>query len=149
MRKHFRVPPFAKNAKDGAPILLVMPAKSKARATRPVIRDQYAQTQNHRAYLAGWRRPDEQRSGGRFPIRRLDRAVSLACRVTDSKRNVRQDLRFDVGPPNLRLAGEFLAESAEESDGGPPKCGDEVRRNSQTGESGMGSVRGHWIGSCG
>jgi hypothetical protein len=30
MRKHFRVPPFAKNAKDGAPILLVMPAKSKA-----------------------------------------------------------------------------------------------------------------------
>src|SRR6202162_1755135 len=34
MRKHFRVPPFAKNAKDGAPILLVMPAKSKAWATR-------------------------------------------------------------------------------------------------------------------
>jgi hypothetical protein len=34
MRKHFRVSPFAKNAKDGAPILLVMPAKSKAWATR-------------------------------------------------------------------------------------------------------------------
>ena len=33
MRKHFRVPPFAKNAKDEAPILLVMPAKSKAWAT--------------------------------------------------------------------------------------------------------------------
>jgi hypothetical protein len=34
MRMHFRVPPFAKNAKDGAPMLLVMPAKSKAWATR-------------------------------------------------------------------------------------------------------------------
>jgi hypothetical protein len=33
MRKHFRVPPFAKNAKDGPPILLVVPAKSKAWAT--------------------------------------------------------------------------------------------------------------------
>jgi hypothetical protein len=30
MCKHFRVPPFAKNAKDGAPILLVMPARSKS-----------------------------------------------------------------------------------------------------------------------
>jgi len=29
MRKHFRAPPFAKNAEGGAPILLVMPAKSK------------------------------------------------------------------------------------------------------------------------
>jgi len=38
MRKHFRVPPFAKNAKDGAPILLVMPAKSKAWATRHLPR---------------------------------------------------------------------------------------------------------------
>jgi len=35
MRKHFRVPPFAKNAKDGAPILSVMPAKSKAWANPP------------------------------------------------------------------------------------------------------------------
>ena len=34
MRKHFRVPPFAKNSKDEAPILLVMPAKSKGWATR-------------------------------------------------------------------------------------------------------------------
>jgi hypothetical protein len=29
MHKHFRIPPFAKNAKDGAPILLVMPANQK------------------------------------------------------------------------------------------------------------------------
>jgi hypothetical protein len=34
VRQYFRVPPFAKNAKDGAPILLVMPAKSKAWANR-------------------------------------------------------------------------------------------------------------------
>ena len=33
MRKHFPFPPFAKNATD-APILLVMPAQSKAWATR-------------------------------------------------------------------------------------------------------------------
>jgi hypothetical protein len=40
-RRHFRLPPlrqaqgrlFAKNAKDGAPIVLVMPARSKAWAT--------------------------------------------------------------------------------------------------------------------
>ena len=94
------------------------------------IGDQYAQTQNHRAYLARWRHPDDQRSGGRFSIRRLDRAVSLACRVTDSGRDVRQDLRPAVWPPNLRPAGEFLAESTEKSDGGPAECGDEVRRNS-------------------
>jgi hypothetical protein len=37
MRKHFRVPPFAKNAKDGAPILLVMPAKSKSLGHPPVV----------------------------------------------------------------------------------------------------------------
>ena len=30
MRKHLRAPPFAKNAKGVAPILLVMPAKSEA-----------------------------------------------------------------------------------------------------------------------
>ena len=36
MRKHFRVPPFAKNAKDRSPILSVMPVKSKAWATRPI-----------------------------------------------------------------------------------------------------------------
>jgi hypothetical protein len=35
MREHFRVPPFTKNAKDGAPTPLVMPAKSKTWATRP------------------------------------------------------------------------------------------------------------------
>src|SRR5260370_41928096 len=35
----------------------------------PAIGVQYAQTQNHRAYLARWRHPDDQRSGGRFPIR--------------------------------------------------------------------------------
>ena len=34
MREHFRVPPFTKNAKDGAPTPLVMPAKSKTWATR-------------------------------------------------------------------------------------------------------------------
>src|SRR5581483_3390537 len=82
------------------------------------IGDQNAQAQNHRAYLARWRRPDDQQSGGRFPIRRLDRAVSLPCRVTSSKRDVRQDLRPDGWPPNLRLAGEFLAEGAEKLDGG-------------------------------
>ena len=30
-----RLPPFAKNAKDSAPHVSVMPARSKARATRP------------------------------------------------------------------------------------------------------------------
>ena len=34
MREHFPVPPFTKNAKDGAPTPLVMPAKSKTWATR-------------------------------------------------------------------------------------------------------------------
>src|ERR1700722_8153356 len=89
-------------------------------ANRAFIGDQYAQTQNHRAHLARWRHPDEQQSGRRFPIRRLDRTVSLACRVTNSKRDVRQDLRLAAWPPNLRHTGEFLAESAEESDDGPP-----------------------------
>jgi len=36
LRRHSRLPPFAKCAKDGAPTLLVMPARSRARATRPV-----------------------------------------------------------------------------------------------------------------
>ena len=35
LRLHFRLPPFAKNAKDGAPILLLMTGRSKAWATRP------------------------------------------------------------------------------------------------------------------
>jgi hypothetical protein len=41
MREHFRVPPFTKNAKDGAPTPLVMPAKSKTWATRQLAREQY------------------------------------------------------------------------------------------------------------
>jgi hypothetical protein len=35
MRKHFRVPPFAKNAKDGAPIFVGDASEIKAWATRP------------------------------------------------------------------------------------------------------------------
>src|SRR4029077_11069215 len=35
LHKHSRVPPFAKNAKDGAPPVLLMPSRSKAWATRP------------------------------------------------------------------------------------------------------------------
>jgi len=34
LRLHFRLPPFAKNAKDGAPIFLLMTGRSKAWATR-------------------------------------------------------------------------------------------------------------------
>jgi hypothetical protein len=36
-RMRSRYPPFAKYAKDRAPIVLVTPARSKARATRPRI----------------------------------------------------------------------------------------------------------------
>ena len=35
LRKHSRLPPFAKSAKDGAPHVLLLPAKSKAWATPP------------------------------------------------------------------------------------------------------------------
>src|SRR5713101_7941510 len=34
-RRHSRIPPFAKNAKDGPPTVLLMPARSKAWATPP------------------------------------------------------------------------------------------------------------------
>ena len=57
------------------------------------------------------------------------------------------DLLF--GRRTYDSVGEFLAESAEESDGGPPECGDEIRRNSQAREAGMGPVRGHWTGPRG
>ena len=36
----------------------------------------------------------------------------------------------------------FLAEGTEESDGGPPECGDEVCRNPQAEEPGMGPIQG-------
>jgi hypothetical protein len=51
-----------------------------------------------------------------------------------------------VGRRTYDLLASFWPKAPKESDGGPPECGDEVRRNSQTGESGMGSIRGHWIG---
>src|SRR5215469_8189814 len=55
-----------------------------------------------------------------------------------------EDLRSVAWPPNLRSVVGFLAEGTEESDGGPPECGDEVCCNPQAGEPGMGPVRGRW-----
>jgi len=43
-----------------------------------------------------------------------------------------------VGRRTYDLLASFWPKAPKESDGGPPECGDEVRRNSQTGESGMG-----------
>jgi len=51
-----------------------------------------------------------------------------------------EDLRSVAWPPNLRSVVGFLAEGTEESDGGPPECGDEVCCNPQAREPGMGPV---------
>src|SRR5260370_26452868 len=36
-RRHSRIPPFAKNGKDGPPTVLLIPARSKAWATPPSV----------------------------------------------------------------------------------------------------------------
>jgi hypothetical protein len=66
--------------------------------------------------------------------------------VRDCPCDVRRDFRSAAWPPNLRSVVWFLAEGTEESDGGPPECGEEVCRNPQAGEPGIGPVRGHWTG---
>src|SRR4051794_39146588 len=114
---------------------------------KPVEEIQDAQAQNYGTYFAGWRDPGcRQSERGRLPIRRLDRAVSHSCWFRDSPCDVRRNLRSADWPTNLRSMVGVLAEGSEESDGGPPECGDEVCRNPQAGEPGMGSVRGRWTG---
>lgn len=54
------------------------------------------------------------------------------------------DLLF--GRRTYDLLASFWPKSPEESDGGPPECGEKIRRNSQTREPGMGPVRNHWTG---
>ena len=54
--------------------------------------------------------------------------------------------RSAAGPPNLRYLERLLAESPEQSDGRQSQRGDEICRDPQAGESGMGAGRGPWNG---
>src|SRR5262247_4859306 len=105
-----------------------------------MISNEKAET--HRTYFAGRRDPARRRR--RLPIRRLDRAVSQSCWVSDGPCGTGRELRSAAWPPNLRSVVGFLAEGAQESDGGPPECGDEVCRNPQAREPGMGPVQSYW-----
>src|SRR5215472_1141141 len=76
-------------------------------------------------------------------------AVSHSCWVRESPCDVRRELRSIAWPSNLRSVVGILAEGTEESDGGAPEYGDEVCRNPQAGEPGMGAIQGRWTGPRG
>jgi hypothetical protein len=57
--------------------------------------------------------------------------------------------RYDLllGRRTYDILVGVLAQSAEQSDGGPPQRGNEVCRHAQAGEPGMGPGRGAWVGT--
>ena len=53
---------------------------------------------------------------------------------------------FGLLPSHLRYVVGLLAKSAEQSDGGPPQCGNKIYRYPPSGRSCMGAGRDPWIG---
>src|SRR6266404_285004 len=61
-------------------------------------------------------------------------------------RRVWRELRSAAWPSHLRYVVGLLAKSAEQSDGGPPQCGNKIYRYPPSGRFCMGTGREPWTG---
>ena len=71
----------------------------------------------------------------RFPLQRLDRALSDPRWPGGNHRRAWRELRSAAWPPHLRYLVGLLAKGAEQSDGGPPQCGNQIYRYPPSGKS--------------
>src|SRR5271169_677309 len=96
--------------------------------------DSNEKAQNHRTHLAGRRDPGLRRRK-RFPLRRLERALSDPRWPGGNHRRAWRELRSAAWPLHLRYLVGLLAKGAEQSDGGRPQCGNKIYRYPPSGKS--------------
>src|SRR3984957_12470184 len=93
---------------------------STNRIETPGHGDSNEKAQNHGTHLAGRRDPALRRRR-RFPLQRLDRALSDPRWPGCNPRRVWCELRSTAWPSHLRSLVGLLAKGAEQSDGGRPQ----------------------------